>query len=327
MNAAGCASKDSTQVSLSPRPMPALSSTDSIICNQEERELFPGTFASYKWSTGDTTSTVATTLGGTYTVTVTNDQKCSNETSVTLVNREVTLNIGTDTVICDGDAIVLSPTLTGYDSYAWDDGSSSHSRVIVQGGTYELSATKYGSCTVQDSIHVEQRYVPVTEFDFIVSSTTVDFQNLSVPQFDVAEWYFGDGNSAVSSLSFLDHTYAQSGDYEVTLITRNVCGTSSMKRTVSVYSLGYEELFSDAHIRVYPNPAASFITVELTGFESRNASFLLTNAVGQIVFEQRNDVRSDLATFQIPTYQFARGSYFLQVSENEQVFWKQIILH
>jgi hypothetical protein len=80
-NAMMCATKDSVEVKVFPLPVPNLGS-DSV--NTDSITLYPGVFASYLWSTGDTTPTIVVLnpTGQTYWVTVKDSNSCSATDSI-----------------------------------------------------------------------------------------------------------------------------------------------------------------------------------------------------------------------------------------------------
>jgi hypothetical protein len=76
-NAAGCSGDASITVTIAPAPAPVIASTATAICPGESATLSTTQpFASYLWSTGETTPTIDVRTAGTYTVTVTNAAGC-----------------------------------------------------------------------------------------------------------------------------------------------------------------------------------------------------------------------------------------------------------
>lgn len=74
-NAFGCTSKDSLFVNVI--ELPEINLSDSLFLeNNEPIDIDPGTFDSYSWSTGETTSSITIDMPGWYSVRVTNDFGC-----------------------------------------------------------------------------------------------------------------------------------------------------------------------------------------------------------------------------------------------------------
>ena len=83
----GCTGTDSVTVSVGPTPELTLPPNQTI-CPGESATLTPdGTFATYQWSDGSTSSSISVEQAGTYSLTVTNEAGCTAEAS-TVVEQE-----------------------------------------------------------------------------------------------------------------------------------------------------------------------------------------------------------------------------------------------
>ena len=98
------------QITIQVNPLPVVYiGADTAICAGDNIVLSAGEgFASYLWSTGDTTSSIETAVQGSYSVMVTNEFNCSGIDTIYLtVNPLPVVNIGADTAICAGEIITL----------------------------------------------------------------------------------------------------------------------------------------------------------------------------------------------------------------------------
>lgn len=90
---------------------------------------------------------------GMYADTVYNSQGCAG----TITNLNLTvykkLSLGPDKNICAGDTVVLNPGT--FDSYLWQDGSTSPTYAATKAGVYWVKVTYPNGCTAADSIAVE----------------------------------------------------------------------------------------------------------------------------------------------------------------------------
>ena len=104
-----CSKADTIVVSTLTAPSPTLPDTTTVCANSTV--LNPGTFTSYAWNTGATSSTLTASTSGLYKVTVTGSNTCTAEDQsfVNLLKPEI--NTG-DTAICVGDTVNMQ-TLTG----------------------------------------------------------------------------------------------------------------------------------------------------------------------------------------------------------------------
>lgn len=94
---------------------------------------------SYKWSTGETSSTISVDKSGVYSVEVVDRFGLKNVDTVKVDFFYV--NQISDTTICLGDTIEWNPRLTGKYFYKWSDGSSESSLKITNEGKYWVEIT------------------------------------------------------------------------------------------------------------------------------------------------------------------------------------------
>ncbi|MFZ5552225.1 MAG: gliding motility-associated C-terminal domain-containing protein, partial [Bacteroidota bacterium] len=88
---------------------------------------------SYLWSNGQTTPTITGLGSGTYTVTVTDANNCTQGQNVIVAAVGTVANAGSNVFIQQGGSITL--TATGGGSYLWSDGSASSSITVSPAST------------------------------------------------------------------------------------------------------------------------------------------------------------------------------------------------
>jgi hypothetical protein len=109
-------------------------------------------FASYLWSTGQTSQTIMVSDAGTYWVEVANDFGCSKRDSVVFtVNPLPEVNLGADQNMCEGSLFVLSAG-TGFVSYLWNTGATADHISVNLPGEYWVQVTNENGCINQDTI-------------------------------------------------------------------------------------------------------------------------------------------------------------------------------
>jgi PKD repeat protein len=101
-------------------------------------------------------------------------------------------------------------------------------------GVYDVTLTAYNSAgsdniTLPGYITVEGP--PTPDFIYDVQDFTVDFTDLSINANSI-NWNFGDGN--FSNEISPSYTYAEEGEYIVTLVANNDCGTDSIQQTITI---------------------------------------------------------------------------------------------
>ena len=115
---------------------------------------------SYLWSTSATSDSIAVTTPGTYTVTVTGTNGCTETASITItqdttpLQAAITNLTGSSVLTCTRTSIWLRAT--GGVSYLWSTNASSDSIAVFSPGTYTVTVTGANGCTQTASIAITQ---------------------------------------------------------------------------------------------------------------------------------------------------------------------------
>lgn len=157
----GCNGNAAQMVTVSSNPTPSITGSTSI-CSGNFTTLSAGSFASYNWSTGATTSSISVSSAGSYSVTVTDINGCSGMTS-----RSVTVNsLPTPTVtpngpttFCAGGSVLLNAG--SYASYMWNTGSTTMTISANTNGNFMVTVTDVNGCTGMASQAVTVNSNPV----------------------------------------------------------------------------------------------------------------------------------------------------------------------
>ncbi|RMG99256.1 MAG: hypothetical protein D6706_05780, partial [Chloroflexi bacterium] len=115
---------------------------------------------SYMWSIGLTTASITGLIAGTYTVTVTDTNQCSNVATV-VVNQPPAINIVSSVqqpcYNSSNGAITLTVSGgTGGYTYQWSTGATTQNISNIPAGTYDVTVTDNSNCTATASIVVTQ---------------------------------------------------------------------------------------------------------------------------------------------------------------------------
>jgi gliding motility-associated-like protein len=175
----------------------------------------------YLWNTNETDSIINVNQPGIYWVTLTNLCGLTYTDSVEVeTDFPVSIALGPDTVLCEGEQLLLETGIQDYD-VVWEDGSRNSSRTISGSGTYIATVTN--RCGVFDDTLkvslIEDLELEPEEFKLCDDDTLVIdlrdedlFDGASIDGYQV---YWRDGYP--DSL----RTITQSGDYE--LVFQNRC--------------------------------------------------------------------------------------------------------
>ncbi|MFN5324827.1 MAG: PKD domain-containing protein [Bacteroidota bacterium] len=174
----------------------------------------PG-MATYHWSNGLSSATINPGTAGSYTVTITDANGCTDSvtTSVVIFPNPTPVITGVDT-ICDGDQSIFDAG--AYNSYQWSGGLGATQNVTVTAnGTYTVTVTDNNGCTGTDSqaLVVNLNPVPVITGD----STICDGTSTTFDAGPYSSFVWSDGSSGQTFSS------SSAGTYTVTVTDNNGC--------------------------------------------------------------------------------------------------------
>ncbi|WP_420388274.1 PKD domain-containing protein [Roseivirga sp.] len=165
-DANGCTASVTATVN-EPAPLTLSSSKVDVLCNGDatgsiDLTVSGGTVGyTYSWSNGATTQDISNLVAGTYTVTVTDANGCTANTSVT-INEPTALNLTTNAsnVSCQGNgdgSIDLNVTGgSGAYTYFWNTGATGQDLSGLSPGTYSVTVTDANGCTETTSVVITQ---------------------------------------------------------------------------------------------------------------------------------------------------------------------------
>lgn len=229
-DAIGCGSASAPlRVTVLPNPkLEARPMGDTIFCEGDTlRIVAPTGYASYLWSTGDTTRAINVVQSGSYSclaVTQTGCPAISDTINVTVhpaVPKPTVVANGA-AIFCQGDSVLLTAP-SGYTSYYWSNGSTEDTIMVRTSGDYTVTVTDSNGCRAMSdpmtiTVHASPRPVVSTS-----GSTTIcegDTLGLSVPAGYLSyRWSNGDTTRLARVW--------QAGSFFVTVLDSNGCAGNS----------------------------------------------------------------------------------------------------
>lgn len=178
----------------------------------------------YIWSTGDTTSSVEGLAAGMYFVTVTNEDRCTDETQITITEPEAPVQVAIalqNAITCNGGSDgELTTTVSGSGdvfSFVWNDGRTTPDLIGVGAGQYEVTVSNENGCeatatftlTEPDLIAMSLSARDITcEDNFNDGAITIDVVSGGIPPYEFSV----DGSFYSSSMEIAN---LEEGSYDV----------------------------------------------------------------------------------------------------------------
>ncbi|MGE4289738.1 MAG: hypothetical protein AB7E36_13725, partial [Salinivirgaceae bacterium] len=246
----GCQSAVSpTTIEINPLPTASISisdnsglaSDDGILCAGDTAALLATGGTNYLWNTGESTEEIQVDTAGTYTVTVTNANGCSNSTSknisvnllpvatITLTDNSGTTN--NDGVLCLGDTATL--LASGGSSYLWNTGESTAQILADTAGTYQVTVTNANGCNSSVSKNIVINPLPVATISITDQSGTTNNDGVLCLG-DTATLLASGGSSYLwnTGESTEEIQVDTAGTYTVTVTDVSGCSSSTSKNIV-----------------------------------------------------------------------------------------------
>jgi gliding motility-associated-like protein len=159
---------------------------DQVLCSGNSVLLnvgAPSSTNTFLWQDGSTSPNFLATVSGLYWVQVTNSSGCSSRDSINLSFAPAPFfNLGIDSSLCSGDALLLNATVTSATSYLWSTGATTATIQVSTAGIFWCEVS-IGACIFRDSLVITSiRPKPIVNFGNDLSlcngnSVTLDATN------------------------------------------------------------------------------------------------------------------------------------------------------
>jgi gliding motility-associated-like protein len=214
-DASGCTGTDQVTVVENPNPIVSISG-ELTYCAGGSTTLDAGNgFATYNWSTSETSQTIDVSATNTYTVTVTNNFGCTSTDNVSVTeNNTSSASISGDLSFCQGESTVLDAG-AGYATYAWSNSSNSQTINVTAPGNYSVTVTDASGCIGQDDVVVSQNALPTPNISGELSYCEGSSTTLNAGAYTSYAW----SNAAISQTI----NVVAPGSYTVTVINVQGC--------------------------------------------------------------------------------------------------------
>lgn len=224
-----CSNRDSVIVRSVPNPQPVIFGIQPF-CEDDTIKIFADFgYLRYRWSNGDTIRQIKITQGGTFRITVTDNNGCIADTSA-LVSAFPNPKPGIEASapLCTGRLITLTVPQT-FTNYAWSNGQNQPSIKVGNGGIYTVTVTNINGCKNRDTMNVIERTPKFPRLpnplNFCEGETRVVDAG---PGYSKYNWSTGETTRSIN--------VSKSGNFGLIVQDSNACVTEVLFRT-NVFSL------------------------------------------------------------------------------------------
>ncbi len=155
----GCVNSDTITVSEIKVPTFSLGN-DTILCDHATLTYnFSLGNVQYLWNDGNRNNHYSITSPGLYWLAITDNGCSASDTMSVIYHPNPKVNLGADTVLCEGKTIFLNANYNGA-TYRWQDGSTAPFYEVIKDGKYKVDVA-LDDCTVSDSILISYKSSPV----------------------------------------------------------------------------------------------------------------------------------------------------------------------
>ena len=178
------------------------------------------------------------------------------------------------------------------------------------------------SIDLTDAIVIEE--LPMADFEVEVNGLDIITINNSIN----ADSYFWDfGDETISQEETPIHTYAEAGEYTISLLVENACGVDTLSQSIVVIPNSLGVMYNEIELAVFPNPNSGIFWLRVNGLEGiYPLRVKLYNVAGQLI--QSTQQVSQL----FPLYEdydwsnLSAGLYIIQVEIEGQIWHKRLII-
>ena len=239
---------------------------------------------SFNWSSGATSKNINQLAAGTYSVTVTDANNCTNTASFNVLPEEFIVTFESTDVACGGDknGSITATAQNGIDpiSYTWSNGATTASIQNLEGGDYTITVTDgannefTGSVTITEPEKLTVKVDVTPALGGPIGTATAIVQG-GVPPYQYA---WSPVNAVTQKISNLS-----TGKYTVIITDDNGCQASG----ANVVPETDRECYS-SRLVITPNGDARNDNLEIACSQDNQSNLLIFNSHGQLVYEQDN---------------------------------------
>ncbi|WP_326984619.1 T9SS type B sorting domain-containing protein [Chryseobacterium sp. MYb264] len=238
-----CAKIAELQLTVNVKPVPIITASSNVICNNTPITLTSNFATGNLWSTGETTQTITVSAGGIYTL-INNNGICTSEpVSVTILqDTDPNVQITGNLMFCEGDSTVLTATANGSGiTFSWSNGATGPVNTVTAPGLYTVTATTALGCQYQQSVQVNMDPLiivtinpPQDVITCLVPEITLDATASVYEPGATFLWTATGGGNIISGADTLTPVVDKGGVYTLTIISATPLGCTKQS-SVTVF--------------------------------------------------------------------------------------------
>jgi hypothetical protein len=302
------------------------SSGNFSLCSGQQLTLSASGANTYTWNgaTVSPTLVVSPTVTSIYTVSSLVSSGCSSTLSTNVktitVSPQPVLSVNGSSTICRGQTTTL--TATGANSYSWNNGATTSSIVVSPSvnAIYSVIGSNSSGCV---SNLASSQVIVSNSLNIAISGNTLICVG-TIASFTASGASSYSWNGVSSGPIF---TLMPSGSMQFTVAGFNNVANCSGIKTFNVLlseCLGITESNQNTNIKLYPNPIQNKVTIEGLPESTVNLNYYVYNALGKLILHAES-ITSD-GNLSVPTDNWINGVYFIQLFENNKLFYSSKII-
>lgn len=269
-----------------------------------------GTVTAWYWDFGDGVTSIAQNAQhiyntpGTYTVShvATSSNGCTDTVKKPIEVYFLPQALFFNNKVCKGNNtrfVDSSKTLSGsLISWYWNFGDGGVSQVenpqhaYGATGTFTVNLTVTSSFGCKDTVSKAVTVIPGPHADFSINPNPVEalvsvaFTDLTTGTGALTNWYWNLGDSSYVNIQNPEHSYANSGDFNVTLIVKDINGCiDTVRKEVTVV------LLPDVPTAFSPNSDGQNDVFLVKGGPFKTIKMRIYNNWGQLIFESNDQLQ------------------------------------
>jgi hypothetical protein len=286
----GCSASANVVVEVNSNPVVVASANSTVVCEGDAIVLTGSGALTYTWNNGASDGVSFTAaITETYTVTGVDVNGCEGQDQITVVVNELPQVIASasQNQICEGEQVTISSTGNAV-SYSWDNGiTEGVAFTPVSTQTYTVTALSTDGCENTASVQVVVNNLPVVSINGLNSTYLHTDANITMIGTPAGGTFSGIG---VSGNVFSPSAAGIGGPYVITytyIDPATGCENSeSFSVSVEANTTGVFELGENGSFKVYPNPFADVINLQINANVSDKMIIEVTNLQGKQVFNR-----------------------------------------